>query len=428
VWWYRRRLPDAVAAAVGRREWWLSLRTTRLRTARRRADEVDARLALTFASVGAGAREGAVRRLFMGTRAWIEELARRWAEEELEEWETERGLGKPLSESVVEGYDAALDMYREALEDCRTTGYVDELADKLLASEGRTASVDERALLGRLLMRAMVEVLERQQARADGDYRGEPLLGTPVEAAPRSLADSAEPTPLDGPTVSEAIALYVKDHEGRSWSPKMAGQAKVALRYFEEVVGSDTRLRSVGKEDIRRYRDALERLPARVGSTMKYRGKGLSEILAMGDPPGLGDGQVNTYVQRNVGGLFNWAIRMDYVERNPAVGMTRKVKRDLRELREPFTDADLAATFSADFADLRDGSRPEDYWLPLLQLHTGARNEEVAQLATKDVEDVDGVPCIQIRADQPWQKLKTPGSRRRSSPDLAGNVRGGLGL
>ena len=84
---------------------------------------------------------------------------------------------------------------------------------------------------------------------------------------------------------------------------------------------------------------------------------------------------------------------MDSVEKNPAQGMVRRVKRDLRELREPFTDRDLAAILSADFAALRDERQPEDYWLPLLQLHTGARNEEIAQLATVDVEEVDGVPA-----------------------------------
>ena len=36
----------------------------------------------------------------------------------------------------------------------------------------------------------------------------------------------------------------------------------------------------------------------------------------------------------------------------------------------------------------------------------------MAQLATDDVEEVDGVPCFQIRANKSWQKLKTSGSRR----------------
>ena len=71
-----------------------SLRTSRLRIARRRADEVDARLALMFATVRKGAGAEVVRRLMMGTRDWVAELARRWAQEELEEWETERALGR----------------------------------------------------------------------------------------------------------------------------------------------------------------------------------------------------------------------------------------------------------------------------------------------------------------------------------------------
>lgn len=63
-----------------------------------------------LASVRAGAREAAVRSLFMGTRAWVKELARRLAHDELEEWETERALDRSVSEFVLEGYDVGLDM------------------------------------------------------------------------------------------------------------------------------------------------------------------------------------------------------------------------------------------------------------------------------------------------------------------------------
>jgi integrase len=416
VWWYRRRLPDALAAAVGRREVWLSLRTSRLRLARRRADEVDAWLSLAFTQARApGVSEGARKGLLMDTRKGLEELTRRWMRETLDEWESDRASGLPVSDAEVVGFDVGLDELRDSLESCKVLEGIASLGDELLAREARTLAPQDRALFLRLLTRAWVEVIERQQARTEGDYSGEPpLLGHAVVDALPPMAEGSPEMPSGiGPTVSEATALYVSDHDGKSWTDKTAGQAKVALRYFEEVVGGDTPLRSVTKDDVRRYREALEKLPARAGSTLKYRGKTLAEILATNDPPGLGSGQINTYVRRNVGGLFNWAVRMDYVEKNIAQGMTRKVRKDARDDRDVFTDADLASIFSADFANLRRGSRPEDFWLPLLMLHTGARNEEIAQLATDDVEEIDGVLCIQIRADHSWQQLKTPGSRRK---------------
>jgi integrase len=347
----------------------------------------------------------------MDARAWIDELARRWAQESLDEWETERALGRRVSDAEVEGFDVILDELRESLEACRPPKHIDALADELLAGDGRTASAEERALLLRLLMRAAMELAERQRARTEGDYSGEPMLG-PSVGMPPSMVNAPEPAPLGGPTVSEAIARYVAAHEGKSWRDKMAGQAKVALRYFEEVVGGDTPLRAIGKDEVRRYREAMEKLPANVGSTLKYRAKTLAEILAMGAPPGLGPGTIKVYVQRNVGGLFNWARREGYVERNPAEGLAPKLRSRPRDERDAFTDADLVAIFSADFAELRDSSRPEDYWMPLLMLHTGARNEEVAQLRVVDVEELEGVPCCRIRDDEEDQQLKTATSRR----------------
>jgi hypothetical protein len=121
VWWYRSRVPGVLAAAVGRHEVWLSLRTSRLRLARRRADAVEARLSLTFSSVRPGAREEVLRRFFMEARRWIAELVRRWASEELdsweETWEVERALGRPVDASAVAGLDEEREAYREALED-----------------------------------------------------------------------------------------------------------------------------------------------------------------------------------------------------------------------------------------------------------------------------------------------------------------------
>lgn len=437
-WWYRRRVPLALREAFGASEATLSLHTGRLRTALRRADMVSRWLSLAFAEAGGfaeaerlGAAAAGVRRrlLVEAMRKRLEELARQWAAEKLRELEEERETGGPVSDgylrSVLEGFDTVLPELREALALGRVPKDTERLADELLSgAAGEVAGMgqggaptkrmaltaEERATFLRLLLRAQVELLEREERRTLGDYSEEPLLGHST-----GTATTAEPGggAVSGPTVAEAIALYVAAHEGKSWRAKMAAQAKVALRYFEEVAGSDTPLRSVGKDDVRRFRSAMEKLPANVGSTSRYRGKTLAEILAMGDPPGLGPGTIKVYVQRNVGGLFNWAKREGYVTSNPAEGLAPKPRSRPRDERDAFTDADLAAIFSADFAKLReDSERPEDWWLPLLLLHSGARNEEAAQLRVADVEEVEGVPCLRLRDDGEDQQLKTATSRR----------------
>ena len=118
-----------------------------------------------------------------------------------------------FSDSEVEGFDVILDDLRESLEACRPPKYMDALADDLLASEGRTPTAEERALLLRLLTRSTMEIVDRQRARTDGDYSGEPLLT--VGVPPLSPLNPTEPAPLGGPTVSEAIALYLAAHDGK---------------------------------------------------------------------------------------------------------------------------------------------------------------------------------------------------------------------
>lgn len=172
-------------------------------------------------------------------------------------------------------------------------------------------------------------------------------------------------------------------------------------------------MHAVTKDHLRSYRDAIRRLPANAGARKDLAGKTLPELIASGEPAGLSDRTVHLYINRAVGGFFRWAVRMDYIEKSPTDGVMAKPKSKPRDERDAFDDSDLGLIFGADFRELRAGERPEDYWLPLLMLHTGARNEEVAQLLVRDVEALEGVPCIRIRADaETGQRLKTATSKR----------------
>lgn len=58
---------------------------------------------------------------------------------------------------------------------------------------------------------------------------------------------------------------------------------------------------------------------------------------------------------------------------------------------------------------------PENFWIPLLALYTGARQNELCQLRVQDVEEVDGIPCLQIR-HRPDLNQKTKNKKDRTIP------------
>jgi len=51
------------------------------------------------------------------------------------------------------------------------------------------------------------------------------------------------------------------------------------------------------------------------------------------------------------------------------------------------------------------------FWAPLIALHAGLRSEEALQLALRDIQVVDGVPCF-VLSQGPGQTLKSPAARR----------------
>jgi hypothetical protein len=59
-------------------------------------------------------------------------------------------------------------------------------------------------------------------------------------------------------------------------------------------------------------------------------------------------------------------------------------------------------------AYLTDGhKKPYHFWLPILALFTGARQNELAQLFLSDIRENDGLWVIDINANNESQKVKT---------------------
>jgi integrase len=101
---------------------------------------------------------------------------------------------------------------------------------------------------------------------------------------------------------------------------------------------------------------------------------------------------------------------MEWIERNPAEGMTRRRRGDADDVEKAFTDEELQRLFGPEFAALRE-RKPEKYWVPLVGLFRGARVEEVAGLMAEDVRQVEGAWAIEVRPNE-LRKLKTAASRR----------------
>ena len=76
-----------------------------------------------------------------------------------------------------------------------------------------------------------------------------------------------------------------------------------------------------------------------------------------------------------------------------------------------FDREDIVRLLNA-LSEHRKKLKPYQYWIPLVALFTGARQNEIAQLYQDNFKVIDGIPCIHIAKTHDDQNLKTKSSIR----------------
>jgi integrase len=110
--------------------------------------------------------------------------------------------------------------------------------------------------------------------------------------------------------------------------------------------------------------------------------------------------------------FFNWCVKRRDIPDNPASSlhvMTR-AQEDERS-RRAFLPSELQAFFDPANRD-KHCLTSARWWIPLLALYSGARVNELAQLNTADVEEVDHVWGFHIATRFAGQRLKNPKTKR----------------
>lgn len=227
------------------------------------------------------------------------------------------------------------------------------------------------------------------------------LLGraTDPPATASSIDRAPEIAPKAGPKMSALIPEYLKDREegGRANKWTLKDKIEKSLAEFVEIIG-DVPVNLIEYEHMKRFRDLMQRLPTKRTVRPAYRGKTVTELLAMDIPADIR--MSGETVSQHVGRLstfFEWCIkskRRTLVTENPAKGLEIKTqKRD----RAPLSAEDLRKLFSSDYYTGNGRRACYVWWLPLLGIYTGARISELVSNRCDDVYEQDGVPLIRIR-------------------------------
>ncbi|AGM44307.1 MULTISPECIES: site-specific integrase [Aeromonas] len=206
-------------------------------------------------------------------------------------------------------------------------------------------------------------------------------LPADVNAAPHEQSVAQPMTPATKPRAPYLSVLsdrYQKE-KALSWAPKERKNQKNYLGSFIEAIG-DKPAAGYSKADVVKFKEGL---------------------LNSGKSPAT----INKYLQK-LSLLFSWLANHQEGFVNHFAGLK------LQRVKEVNSRSGYTAEERRKFIGWTKQQEPHRRWIALLGLFTGARANEICQLYADDVQQVDGIWCLNIRSGRPDQKLKTANSAR----------------
>jgi len=359
-------------------------------------------------------------------------------------------IQQELREKRQKYYEEVAENSRQSLAQNRLFDVV-ILTEAMLRRQGIKPSELEQleiAQARQAILRAGIDLADAVAARYRGDFNHKPadtlLLAalseadckTGSEVPPKSRSEekpsetqsSAEET-SGAPKLSAIFENFAENQViAGAWERQTQSQSRASFRLFIEVAG-DLPLAGYARKDAGKFREAVQRLPADYGKAAKYRDLRVNEIIELHSRAASEDRQpfiTQKTIKRHfsaLSALWEDAISKGIVSENIFKGFRFATAKKASEERDMWEPNELELLFGSPIwkgchsLDRRSqpGSnviRDEKFWLPLIAVFSGLRQEEICQLHVADIKQQEDVWYFDINADPPRQ-LKNDTAVRR---------------
>lgn len=247
-----------------------------------------------------------------------------------------------------------------------------------------------------------------------------PPVQAPTSVRSRSIVECFEAWLLE---TKRAVGKHQKPNKGEKTLSQYRQSLSLLSEYFGDIAAAQITRAMAGE-----FKELVLRLPSRYGQSARYSQKRLSEIVQIADrlnePKRVTASTWNRH-QVALNEVWDYAMRHGYVTENVFSGVRvelgRREDRDSED-RERFGIERLTRLFSSPiYTGMRSAHLPHlpgdiveknaRYWVPLFSVTTGLRREEITQLRRRDIDFVNGILCIRVRAGA-GQKLKSKSAKR----------------
>lgn len=451
VFHFRRRVPKPIVMLLERNEIVHSLRT---RCPRQAASRVRA---VFLASERAFEAVSNSKPALPPAQAYG--IVSRWLRDSMDALESDRARGFGYIDAgrlgIVDPEIAALigatqpwlakfaaDEWTEALRS-NDVAKTEAMGINLAARNGVTVapgSIDAK-VLARLVMRGFLELSQDIGRRLNGVFPPLHMSASEASQSPPPASMATPPTQFLLPSprgilFSAGYKAHEQDmcgaraHPARPWQKQTRLQNKKTADLWTELLG-DRPVDSYTRDNAAAFKRALEHLPTNHGKSANDT-RTLPEIVQIiSDTPR--DKRPRTIVMKTVkrhmsaiSGFFSWLLDRPEISKLNGVNIALNFKYGVtnsEEDRQMWEAPDLAKLFATPIwtgchSELMRGKpgqiliRDYQFWLPILALFHGMRQEEVAQLAVDDVANEDGIAFIRVH-DEDGNQLKNEQSVRR---------------
>jgi len=420
----RVAVPHALRPVLGRSEVIKALKTGDHAVALRRLSLASAEVDAMFAQARRKLRAGPATTL---DDHEIKQLALLWFHEtERKATKTEATPGHTMdrAEALTQADDDLATL--ADTDDSDTLAAVQAEVDRLLAENNVRLDEGDAAygLLCGLIARGMAEATRRSRDRLLGNHSARHHDPAFEGVGP----DAAAPHTPQGArlTLAGLVDEYMSEPQQQAVTGKTRAGRLAMFRVLTAILGGETLVADVGRQDARRVRDTILALPP--NSMKRWPDLAPEQAAAMarerGERP-MSTTMSNAYLS-NFASLFRHAVRERGLPSNHFDGLRVKSRGPgPRYRRLPFTREHLRAIFDQPLYrgcvdDLQGYDKPgpnvvrgDRFWSFLIALYAGLRMEEILQLAVEDIERRDGVWCFVVRRGGDGDKrVKTEAGER----------------
>ena len=201
-------------------------------------------------------------------------------------------------------------------------------------------------------------------------------LGASSPSMPSTSPANFPAKTTSGMLLSVAMEKFL--HEKCELNPKAMHHYQTEVpddfKLIIRILG-DKRVDEVNRDDAIALFGTLKQLPANLNKVKRYKGKTITEILALKEKP-RAESTING-VMVNASALYGWLTKRDHVKQDYFEGLRVPRKKGGRERLD---DTDLLKIFGDSIYTEHEYKYTYQYWLPLIAVHSGMRMNEICQL------------------------------------------------